>query len=1525
MMKKTILNRDIILDVKEKVAGKSGTLLLMQDQIGGHVVTLAGNNVGDVTIDLTPNVTTELTYRIDDEKVYWTSKVLNPVVPYMPPVAIQNLKVEYVNTNDVKIKWLAPVADYNRSQMKVSMYTLICSEAMITTTTTLADLLAMPKQVLPIKPAFSGEQEFYIIRNLIPGRRYFINVIATNLVAGKKLNSNLSNIEYFFTPYDTRLNTNVPSIIPMSPRTDKTFVYYTMPYREKPGYELDENAYPLDGRGLATQDGVANHEGAPDGKPLDYQHVTMWASGTGDSPPSYFPEKYNYLTAGWGNPYNKGWYNFDNPWIIFDLDGVWDITNIWIYVNSEEVGALGYKTSIDMRRMEFRISDDGTTWTTIAAIDVSYGVQGWTQLPVNTNLARNAKYMHLAIGSYHLGAFAVYGYRTEAHVIQGLKHRRETTERTINKRLGVNGFLGENNVDLMAGLSSITRWYNPANWFIKSPDWQERADDLKSGWNESDLLMKFHSSLSWDPVQRFTAFKNAGVENLLCINNTFGFTTSRTYIPTIEEAQEARPMDPWITDRENLLISTNPNSYRSASRFFWNLAAKYGSNPGADPQYVQIDPQEEQSLGLGLVRHMEVGNERDSIWAKKRFLNAEEAAAYHSAMYDGHKGIMGNGFGVKNADPNMQVLNAATVAPETAYLWRMMKWWDKNRGVGDYPMDIISYHHYSSWRDEPEAFASNKGWAVRPERLPESGDHSYMREVPHFRNSFMPNKEIWLTEIGYSEHFGSFLSPNYGSQIERSFYKACWLIRTVILNMYLGADVINVFWYANHDGGRLEDQSQTIENRAAFLTCGYTDGDTAFNDWNRHLLVSGWYMTAFRVEMDGYYLKHRIKEGLIQWTLENIIDHVDPTVHAFALEKDTGESALLVWLSDAQDSPVPNGDLPRGSKAQIRIFVDNSETSIEVVVFEGADIRQDRKGASTSLLTQSADGKRFVEVMVGECPVMVKTKNTGTEKLKPLDDIRIQSISASSIKLTWTDYNTGSAHKTKVFMSTSADSGFTLVNNTVVTNAEFTASNLIENTNYFFRIQLQDGDKESDMTITYGASTLNVLRIPSDFTESAKSSTTITLEWAYPVDKELEIEHFVLFRGRSLSGSFSKLGEIEKFRRSFTDTNLLPNTEYFYKIVSGRGVNQYSALSIAVITTTESAGAGSPKITSGKSNFVGDIIYVKTSRPVRNVAGNESAFIITQDGVIYPQPIQDVAIYDTGAMTLAITLNGYLDKNKLTNITYDEGLGNILDMGSDDPMETATASVTNNTDSDTLLTKRVRMNFVHGGTTDLASETTHNGEFWNDIVIPLKTVPNAQEQFQGDLKTISGSASGWRFLLPASDWPVPLSEWANDLYRAGYLHPNVPAKFINVFPAETRKSGAFMVDWRPKNGFNISGLDTSKEYNIWLCVAPIEWEEKSSGNIKAETVDGSAAITWPVSKGSGNLKLGLLRGVKANSGTFTNLKATAREYDGSGFHSAQVTVSILDNDINLILESMSPYYQLSITGIVVEELHPLVI
>lgn len=1524
-MKKTILKQDIILDVTEKLAGKTGTILLKQDQVGGHVVTLAENNVGEVTVDLSPNVTTELTYRIDDEKVYWTSKVLNPAIPYTPPLAINDLRVEYVNTNDVKIKWTAPEADSNRPQLKAGMYTLICSEAMITVNTTVADLLAMPKQVLPIKPASGGEEETFLIRNLIPGRRYFINVIATNLVGGKKLNSNLSNIQYFFTPYDTRLNTNVPSIIPMSPRTDKTFVYYTMPYREKPGYEMDENAYPLDGRGLATQDGIANHEGAPDGSPVDYQYVTMWANGTGDSPPGYYPEKYNYLTAGWGNPYNKGWYNFDNPWIIFDLDGSWDITNIWIYVNSEEVSALGYKTSIDMRRMEFRISGDGTSWTTIASIDASYGVQGWTQLSVNTNLARNAKYMHLSIGSYHLGAFAVYGYRTQAHIVQGLKHCRETAERTINKRLGVNGFLGENNVDLMAGLSSITRWYNPANWFIKSPDWQQRADDLPVGWSEDDLVMKFRSSLTWDPVQRFTAFKNAGVDHLLCINNTAGFTTTRTFIPTIAEAQEARPMDPWITDRENLLLSTNPNSYKSFSRFFWNLAAKYGSNAGVNQQYVQIDPQEEQSVGLGLVKYIEVGNERDSVWAKKRFLNSEEAAAYHSAMYDGHKGIMGAGFGVKNADPNMQVLNAATVAPETAYLWRMMKWWDKNRGIGDYPLDIISYHHYSSWRDEPEAFASNIGWAVRPERLPESGEDSYMREVPYFRNTFMPNKEVWLTEIGYSEHYGSYLSPNYSSQVERSFYKACWLIRTVILNMYLGADVINVFWYANHDGVRLEDLSPTIENKAAFLSCGYTDGNTAYDDWNRHLLVSGWYMTAFRAEIEGYYLKHRIKEGLTNWTLENIIDHTDPTIHAFAMEKSAGEKALLVWLSDAQDAPVPSGDSPRGFKKQLKIFVDNSETSVEVVVFEGADIRQDKRGVSTNVLAKSADGKRFIEVMVGECPVLVKTSNTGTEKLKPLDDIRIQSVSATAIKLTWTDYNTANTHRTKVFMSTSADSGFTLINNSVISNAEFTASNLTEDTNYFFRIQLQDGEKESDMTVTYGASTLKVLQTPGDFAESAKSATTISLDWTYPVGKEGEIDRFVIFRGRSLNGAFTKLEDISAPLRSFTDTNLLPDTEYFYKIVSARGVNQYSALSVAVVTTTESSGTGNLKITSGKSNFVGDVIYLKTSRPVRNVAGNESSFMITQDEVIFPHTVLDIALYDTAAMTLAITLNGYLDRDKVTRVTYDSELGTILDKDSDEAMELATVTITNNADSDSLLIKRVKMNFVHGGTSDLSGETTHSGDYWNDIVIPVKSIQDTQEQFQGDLKTVTGVASGWRFLLPASDWPLQLMEWTNDLYRPGYLHPNVQAKFSELFPAETRKSGSFMVDWRPKNGFTISGLDPNREYNIWICAAPVDWEGGVSGGVKAETVNGAKTITWPVLKGSGNLKLGLLRGVQANSGTFTNLKPTAHEYNGSGFGATQVTVSMLENEISLILDSTVPSFGLAITGIVVEELQPLVV
>src|SRR5690606_3381691 len=108
----------------------------------------------------------------------------------------------------------------------------------------------------------------------------------------------------------------------------------------------------------------------------------------------------------------------------------------------------------------------------------------------------------------------------------------------------------------------------------------------------------------------------------------------------------------------------------------------------------------QKKIGLGLIQYIECNNEPDRWWkGAKAQQSAEEYAANLSAFYDGHKGALGAGVGVKNADPSMRVAMGG-LAYSDLYLIRMMvACCETSRGytsAGSIVLcfDVINYHHY---------------------------------------------------------------------------------------------------------------------------------------------------------------------------------------------------------------------------------------------------------------------------------------------------------------------------------------------------------------------------------------------------------------------------------------------------------------------------------------------------------------------------------------------------------------------------------------------------------------------------------------------------------------------------------------------------------------------------------------------------------------------------------------------------------------------------------------------------------------
>lgn len=173
-----------------------------------------------------------------------------------------------------------------------------------------------------------------------------------------------------------------------------------------------------------------------------------------------------------------------------------------------------------------------------------------------------------------------------------------------------------------------------------------------------------------------------------------------------------------------------------------------------EPVYTEIPKQ-----GLSLIKYLQLRNEPDQSWnGEEGYFNPHELAAFYSAVYDGHKGLLCRRYndtdvpiyGMKTADPNIKCVLGGLSYLNVNYLREMFLWWDANRGVGDYPLDVLSQHDYHNTTGNQGSGSNRKG--ICPD-IPVFGRNLYDRakQLVDFRDRFAPHMEVWMSEFGYDE------------------------------------------------------------------------------------------------------------------------------------------------------------------------------------------------------------------------------------------------------------------------------------------------------------------------------------------------------------------------------------------------------------------------------------------------------------------------------------------------------------------------------------------------------------------------------------------------------------------------------------------------------------------------------------------------------------------------------------------------------------------------------------------------------
>lgn len=305
----------------------------------------------------------------------------------------------------------------------------------------------------------------------------------------------------------------------------------------------------------------------------------------------------------------------------------------------------------------------------------------------------------------------------------------------------------------------------------------------------------FNGGWNYDAV--YQRCKLEGIEVLACIQTAPDWLVN-TY-PLAERDNNVTPVKYGKS-------VTDPASYIEQARVAFQYAARYGSNANVDKTLVSVyskprwtfDNVNVVKIGLGVVKYIECGNERDKSWkGRKAYQTAREHAANLSAFYDGHKNTMGPGVGIKNADPNMKVVMSGLSFAKPDYVRGMIDWCKEFRGYNadgsvNLCWDVVNYHLYADNANSTQSGTSTRG--VAPEV---SIAGKIAKDFVQMAHEYLNDMPVWITELGYDLNQGSPLKAIPIGNKSASITQADWALRSSLMYNRLGVE--RSFFYEVYD------------------------------------------------------------------------------------------------------------------------------------------------------------------------------------------------------------------------------------------------------------------------------------------------------------------------------------------------------------------------------------------------------------------------------------------------------------------------------------------------------------------------------------------------------------------------------------------------------------------------------------------------------------------------------------------------------------------------------------------------------
>jgi len=373
----------------------------------------------------------------------------------------------------------------------------------------------------------------------------------------------------------------------------------------------------------------------------------------------------------------------------------------------------------------------------------------------------------------------------------------------------------------------------------------------------------------------------------------------------------------------------DPASYIDQAKMAFQFAARYGYNKNADKSLVKVvtkkrwnnDIPNEPNIGMGLIKYIECGNERDRWWGPdETHQTAEQYAANMSAFYDGNMGKLGPNAGVKTADPNMQVVMGGLASANINYVQRMINWCKTHRGYKkdgsiNLCFDVINYHLYSNNGDVRTHKRATTG--IAPEL---SNDGSIANAFVKLANSLPQHPEVWLTEAGYDINQESYQKAESIGTKTVLQDQADWILRTSLL--YIRYGIKRVFYY------------QLFDDHAGGTTQYATSG---LNEGIKRRPAADFILQTTKLMGDYNYIKTISRDPLVdQYTLGKKTMYVltipDETGRKGAYTLDLGKAKTANIYHPKAGADVMDKSVVNTVNGKIKIEVTETPVFVEVVL-----------------------------------------------------------------------------------------------------------------------------------------------------------------------------------------------------------------------------------------------------------------------------------------------------------------------------------------------------------------------------------------------------------------------------------------------------------------------------------------------------------------------------------------------------------------------------------------------------------------